>query len=108
MLAETYPGEAYGHVGVAFAPGMSKRRQDDRRVAMRDLPAWAARHGVSFAPALAAQIGDGFGSLDRGEDPFDALVGLLGMLEVVDGRRSAGPAAAQDPWEGWIMGQRDG
>ncbi len=108
VLAETYPGEAYGHVGVAFRPDMSKRRQDDRRTAMRDLPAWAARHGVSFEPALAAQIADGFGAPDRGEDPFDALLGLLGMLEVVDGRRSAGPAAAQDPWEGWILGQRAG
>lgn len=108
VLAETYPGEAYGHVGVAFAPGMSKRRQNDRRVAMQDLPAWAERHGVSFESALAAQIADGFGPLDRSEDAFDALVGLLGMLEVVDGRRSAGPAAAaQDRWEGWIIGQSD-
>ncbi len=107
VLAETYPGEAYGHVGVRFAAGMSKRRQDDRKAAMRDLPAWAARHGVSFDPELAARIADGFGALDRGEDPFDALIGLLGMLEVVDGRRPALPAAAGlDPWEGWIIGQQ--
>ncbi len=107
VLAETYPGEAYGHVGVAFAAGMSKRRQDDRSAAMRDLPAWAARHGVSFSAELAARILDGFGTLDRGEDPFDALIGLLGMLEVVDGRRPALPATASpDRWEGWIMGQQ--
>ena len=108
VLAETYPGEAYGHVGIAFSPKMSKRRQDDRRVAMRDLPAWARRHGVWFEPALEASIADGFGAPDRGEDPFDALAGLLGMLEVVEGRRTAGPATARDPWEGWIMGQRAG
>ncbi len=109
VLAETYPGEAYGHVGVLFTAGMSKRRQDDRRVAMRDLPAWAARHGVSLEPELSARIADGFGSLDRGEDPFDALVGLLGMLEVLDGRRAACPATERpDPWEGWIMGQHAG
>lgn len=107
VLAETYPGEAYGHVGVAFAAGMSKRRQDDRRAAMRGLPVWAARHGVFFEPELSALIADGFGTPDRGEDPFDALVGLLGMLEVVDGRRPAAPAtAAADRWEGWIMGQQ--
>ncbi len=108
VLAETYPGEAYNHVGVAFGPGMSKRRQDDRRVAMRGLPAWAEQHHTRFDTVLAARIADGFGTPGGGEDPFDALVGLLGMLEVVDGRRTAGPAAAQDRWEGWIIGQRDG
>ncbi len=106
VLAETYPGEAYGHVGVAFGPGMSKRRQDDRRAAMRGLPAWADRHGVRFEAGLSARIADGFGPSDRSEDPFDALIGLLGMLEVVDGRRAAFPATeVPDRWEGWIMGQ---
>ncbi len=109
VLAETYPGEAYGHVGVAFTARMSKRNQDDRRAAMRDLAAWADRHGVVFQAELAAQVADGFGPSERAEDPFDALIGVLGMIEVLDGRRPAGPATGAVPerWEGWIMGQLD-
>jgi hypothetical protein len=34
VLAETYPAEAYTHLGVVFQATMSKRRQDDRRAAM--------------------------------------------------------------------------
>ncbi len=109
VLAETYPGEAYNHVGVAFTARMSKRNRDDRRTAMRDLAAWADRHGVVFQAELAAQVADGFGPSERAEDPFDALIGVLGMIEVLDGRRPAGPAmqAVPDRWEGWIMGQLD-
>ena len=48
-----------------------------------------------------------FGAHPDGEDAFDAMVGLLGMLNVVLGLRSAGdppPGAAPDV-EGWILGQ---
>ncbi len=109
VLAETYPAEAYRHVGVRFAPGMSKRRQEDQRLAMVGLADHAARRGVRFGRELAARVAAGFGPSDGGEDAFDALIGLLGMLEVVDGRRPAAPAtAAPDRWEGWIIGQSSG
>ncbi len=110
VLAETYPAEAYAHVGVRFSPGMSKRRQDDRRAATRDLAGWADRHGVVFAPDLLARLDDGFGGARNGEDAFDALIGLLGMIEVVEGRRPEHPAARdrEEAWEGWILGQADG
>ncbi len=110
VLAETYPAEAYGHVGVSFLPRMSKRRTEDRRAAMRDLPGWAGRHGVSFTADLAARLDDGFGTSRNGEDAFDALIGVLGMIEVVDGRRPEHPAARarEEAWEGWILGQGDG
>lgn len=51
-------------------------------------------------------IDDGCGDAKSGEDQFDALMGLLGMIEVADGRRAATVSGrAIDPWEGWIIGQ---
>jgi hypothetical protein len=107
VLAETYPAEAYGHVGVVFRPGMSKRRQEDRHIATASLPDWARRRDVAFSAELIAQVKDGFGARPDGEDRFDALIGLLSMIEVVDGRRLERPAdrASGIPWEGWILGQ---
>ncbi len=108
VIAETYPAEAYGHVGITFKPGMSKQRQDDRRTAAAGLSAWASLHGVVFSDDLSAQIANGFGVSKAGEDPFDALAGLLGMIEVLDGRRPEAPALHHPArqWEGWILGQR--
>jgi hypothetical protein len=51
-------------------------------------------------------IADGFGPLKNGEDPFDAALGLLGMIRLVDGRRQAAPACVDSiACEGWILGQ---
>jgi hypothetical protein len=107
VLAETYPAEAYGHVGVALGGSMSKRRQADRRSAMNGLLDWARQRSVTFSTELAAQIEDGFGARGDGEDAFDALIGALGMIEVTDGRRPERPASRErvDTWEGWILGQ---
>jgi len=107
-IAETYPAEAYRHVGVAFRAGESKRCAMDR---IRHGPAifeWAQGRGVSFDPAIKQLIDDGFGDDGTGEDRFDALVGLLGMIEVVLGRRSDGAPNDDEIrlWEGWILGQR--
>jgi hypothetical protein len=107
VLAETYPAEAYGHVGVAFRAGMSKRRQEDRRTSMKGLCGWARQHGVTFSEQLITQVEDGFGARADGEDAFDALIGALGMIEVIDGRRMERPADpnSEEVWEGWILGQ---
>jgi hypothetical protein len=107
VLAETYPTEAYGHVGVSLRPGMSKRRQADRAMALEPILPWAAVRRISFDNGLLAQIKDGFGAPDTNDDLFDAFLGLLGMLEVVDGVRAEGPAnlSREGKWEGWILGQ---
>jgi hypothetical protein len=65
------------------------------------------RHGVSFSAELNTQIADGFGARGDGEDAFDALIGLLGMIEVIDGRRLERPPdrRAGEAVEGWILGQ---
>jgi hypothetical protein len=61
---------------------------------------------VSFSLELAAVIADGFGPKSDGEDAFDAIMGLLGMIEVADGRRTEGPLDHRNlQWEGWILGQ---
>lgn len=106
VLAETYPAEAYGHLGVTFAPGESKRRQKDREGKAPRLLAWAADRQVNLSKALRAAIEQGFAANANGEDQFDALIGLCGMLEVVaferpEGAPRSGPERA---WEGWILG----
>jgi hypothetical protein len=112
VVAETYPAEFYTHLGVAFqrppdGGPSGKRVQGDRAAQAEALLAAARALGVSLEPALEQQLRDGFGGRADGEDRFDAAVGLLGMLNVVAGRRAAGEPA--DPElrriEGWILGQ---
>jgi hypothetical protein len=106
-FAETYPAEAYGHVGVRFTQGQSKRRQSDRRSHSQTIIDWAASREVSIEADALDEIGDGFGTDAAGEDRFDAMLGLMGMIEVVIGGRSEGPIPTSPEmiWEGWIMGQ---
>ena len=106
ILAETYPAEAYGHVGASFRK-QSKTKQVDRARQAAPILEWAAKNGVEFTSACRDQIEDGFGSDRAGEDRFDALLGLLGMIEVADQRRQEGCPDDEDilRWEGWIMGQ---
>ena len=109
IIAETYPAEAYRHIGIAFGPGRSKRRQADRRANAKAILHWAAgAASVSLDAALRFAIEDGFGSRSTGEDQFDAMAGLAGMIEVVDGRRAEAPAGTNRcAIEGWILGQED-
>ncbi|PWR23045.1 DUF429 domain-containing protein [Zavarzinia compransoris] len=107
VLAECYPGEIYDHLGCRFQGGDSKRRQDDRRARAAPLLDWAARHDVVFELPARAAVLAGFGPAPTGEDAFDALIGLLGLIEVAAGHRPPGPE--EDPvirrFEGWILGQ---
>ncbi len=106
VICETYPAEAYRHVGIRLRTGGSKLRQADRRGAMAALASRCGDHGIRLDPDMAAALEDGFGSDRHGPDRFDAAAGLLGMIEVADGRRPAMPAGTGAPeWEGWILGQ---
>ena len=106
VICETYPAEAYGQIGLRFPPGASKRRQSDRRGAAPVLFGWASRNGVSFSGGMRNTIVEGFGWGASGEDQFDAALGLFGMIEVVDDRRSAAPESiGAINCEGWILGQ---
>lgn len=105
VIAETYPGEAYGHVGIRFRADQSKQRQADRCDVTSNLGARCRSVGIRLSPDMARALADGFGPRKDGEDPFDAVVGLLGMIEVADGRRGAGQPRSAAHWEGWILGQ---
>ena len=104
-IAETYPAEAMRHFGLRMAG--SKRRQADR---MRLGPALhAAMDGLGMRPAaaLVGALADGFGDAPDGEDRFDSLLGLLCVVNVLEGHRP--DTAPDDPWigrwEGWVLGQ---
>lgn len=112
VIAETYPAEFYLHLGIEFSPPRrgsrtGKRVQAERAANAARLVGWAEQAGVALDPRLEAQLRDGFGAAAGGEDPFDAAIGLLGMLNVVLGRRPPGepPDALSRNVEGWILGQ---
>ncbi|HVV72082.1 MAG TPA: DUF429 domain-containing protein, partial [Verrucomicrobiae bacterium] len=107
IIAETYPAEAYRHIGVKFRSS-SKRSVEGRRQQYAVLCAWAKRSGVHFEPQCQVEIESGFERCGaQGEDAFDALIGLLGMIDVADGRRAEGAPTHLyvRNWEGWILGQ---
>lgn len=111
VVAETYPAECYTHLGVTFSPGRpgqksGKRVQAERQANAATLLAWAAEAGVGLDPALRAALAAGFGSGTDGEDRFDAVIGLFGMLNVALGHRPPGGPEAERVrrLEGWILG----
>lgn len=101
-LAETYPAEYYAPLG--FGRRWSKRRQADRRAHARAITRAAGALGAVLTAEVLTAVEDGFGPHPDGEDPFDALVGLIGMLSAV----AVGATAPTDPAtrtvEGWILG----
>ena len=50
-----------------------------------EMLAWAAQRPIVYQPDLVEVIRDGFSPAKDGEDPFDAVVGLFLMLDVVLG-----------------------
>jgi hypothetical protein len=108
IVAETYPGEACLHLGLS-APGRgwSKRDVVSRQRQGPRLLAWAARREVHLTDDLGAAIDAGFGPSAVGEDQFDSVVGVMGIVEVLLG--GGGDGAPLDPAvvnvEGWIFGQ---
>jgi hypothetical protein len=109
VVAETYPGEVYGHLELrpALRSRGGKRRQAARAGCADLLLAWAERAEVTLAPALVNDLRDGFGPRPGADDRFDAVVGVFGMLNVLRGGRPSGEP--DDPVvrriEGWILGQ---
>lgn len=106
-IAETYPGEAYQHIGMKRT--VRKRSEEGRKTAGEAMLAWASRHDVRFVQTIKRSIRHGFGERKDGEDPFDAVAGLCGMIEVADGRRAEAPHPTifSQRSEGWILGQID-
>jgi hypothetical protein len=108
VIAETYPAEACLHLGMTPpGSGWSKTSQGGRLAQREAMMAWVSGRPVELEPALAL-IEDGFGASRHAEDPFDALIGLLSMLEVVLGHRAEGSPELDEVRrvEGWILGQQ--
>jgi hypothetical protein len=106
VVAETYPAEFYGHLGLPRVIG--KRRQANRGALAPRLCAVCDGLGIRLTSELLAQIHDGFGATSQGEDAFDAFVGLVGMINVISGGRASGEPTDDPPVtmvEGWILGQ---
>ncbi|WP_328702563.1 hypothetical protein [Belnapia mucosa] len=105
VLAEVYPAEALRQCGLKLAG--SKRAQGPRRALAPALRAAMAARRVAPDAALAAAIEGGFGADPAGEDRFDSVIGLLGLIAVLDGARP--DYIPDDPWirrwEGWVLGQ---
>lgn len=107
VVAETYPAEAMRQRGLRM--GGSKRRQSDRAALAPAL--LDALHTLGAHPddAMQHSIADGFGPDSAGEDRFDSVLGLLGLLAVLIGRQP--DFIPDDPWvrrwEGWVLGQTD-
>jgi quercetin dioxygenase-like cupin family protein len=101
VVAETYPREFYNHLRVEFR-GPGKRDRRARAKNAEALLAWSSRVGLHFSDLLTAGLQSGFAS----DDDFDAVVGLLGMLNVVMKYRSPGEPDDQTVRriEGWMLG----
>jgi len=85
----------------------SKRRRDDRLRLVSSLRAAMGALGAEPDASLDRLLDAGFGQDAAGEDRLDCVLGVLGTLGVVEGRRTDG--APDDPWiqqwEGWVLGQ---
>jgi hypothetical protein len=108
VIVETYPAEFYSQLGLRIGlPGHAKTRQEDRRADAPRLLEWCSKHHVIPDAELIREIEHGFGPSRAGEDPFDAIVGLLGMIDTV--HRGSEPDLPDEPdirrVEGWMFGQ---
>jgi hypothetical protein len=105
VVAEVYPAEALRQAGLRLRG--SKRAQGPRQELAPALRAAMAARRVAAEPALEAAIEAGFGADAAGEDRFDSVIGLLGLIGVLDGARP--DFVPDDPWirrwEGWVLGQ---
>jgi hypothetical protein len=108
VIAETYPAEALRQLNLRLRG--SKRRQSDRRHLADALLSTLADLQARPSSTLSAAIHAGFGPAADGEDPFDSLLGVLCVLNVLAGRRTdtAPEQAAIRLWEGWVLGQAGG
>ncbi len=104
-IAECYPAEAMRHLGIRLLG--SKRRHGDRLRLIPALRAAMAAFGAEPDASLDSLLNAGFGGDAAGEDRLDCVLGVLGTLGVVEGRRT--DSTPDDPWikqwEGWVLGQ---
>lgn len=103
IVVEAYPAAYYRPLGIN---SVNKRDFISRKAACCTLLDWAEANEVALVDWVETAVRDGFGPKPSGEDPFDALVGLLGLLRPMlhDVPITAPPATAVCQIEGWIFG----
>lgn len=108
-IVETYPTEFCGHLGFRLGgvKGNGKQSQGARQKVSNHLLTAAAQLGCEFSDVAHEAVKSGFGPRRDGEDPFDATVGVLGILQYLHANEPS--EAPDDPAvrsvEGWILGQ---
>lgn len=110
VVAETYPREFYRHInpGLPRSRPWSKTRQEDRLTWVPRLLEWAKELNVSWEASVLQRVEIGFSPGPNGEDEFDAIVGLLGMIAVTIGALPSGEPdgdVSVSTVEGWIVGR---
>jgi hypothetical protein len=108
VVAEAYPREFYRYIGVSSRAGWSKRRRNDRLQCVPALLEWADSLSVGWDADILRRVRSGLSEGTAGEDEFDAIVGLIGLIGVATGRISDGLPAddcAVATTEGWILGR---
>lgn len=110
VIVETYPTEFYGHLGVRLPHPEKggKTKRPAREHYAEQLLAEAAGLDVELSVAACHSITSGFGSSSDGEDHFDAMVGLLGILKHLHSAANVEPPPdhAVNSVEGWMLGQK--
>lgn len=104
-VAEIYPAEAYSHLGVSIGSGTGATKTS-RKARQRATSHWLVDFDsgpIRLSAAARSWVEWGF----LAEDDFDAMAGLLSMLQIVTGqRRSQTPNTSEvRQIEGWILGQ---
>ena len=104
VVAETYPAECYSWFSDT-ALG-SKGDPENRKKFGALLLAWAGSNNVIIDGGLHKEMRDGFAT--GGDDAFDAVVGLFGMLQVCVEQRLTGEPRDESTSEieGWILGRQ--
>jgi hypothetical protein len=110
IIVESYPAEYYERLGIRYhRTGQNrggKRSQASRAAQAYPIFEWCSANRVELAEGLIGWLHAGFGSSPVGEDPFDSLIGLLGMISCLrDPSQIFEPVdAGIRQIEGWIFG----
>ena len=95
-----YPGEVYGHLGMALRAHGGKRRQAARLANAARLLAWAEHSEIALAPELHAEIATGFGGDPGADDRLRCRGRSVRPVERPPGRsperRAGRPGGASD------------
>ncbi|MDE8349594.1 MAG: DUF429 domain-containing protein [Acidocella sp.] len=104
-IAETYPAEALRQLGLKLHG--SKQSQVSRGAIAGDILSVMRQLDAKASDNLRLQIETGFGQKKSAEDPFDSLIGVLGVINVLNGNQPDYTPFPADQWQGWVLGQTD-